>query len=114
MLLCVVGVPIEYAVDGATRDAVGTCQLTQTLPALAIAEDGLAIEIERPPADGASFEAGAPHAGPNTLGDIPRQAKQNQSLRDVRTKVAITNLKIFSNNRHLIRGEKRLEPAPRT
>jgi hypothetical protein len=40
--------------------------LAQAVAALVIAEDGLAIQIQRPAADVASFEAGPPHSGPNT------------------------------------------------
>ena len=63
------GLFVDNAVDGRTRDPVRLRDLAQAVAALAIAEDGLAIEIQRPAADVASFEAGAPHAGAHPLDD---------------------------------------------
>jgi hypothetical protein len=41
--------------------------LAQALSALAIAKDGVTVEIKRPAADMTSFEPGAPHAGTHPL-----------------------------------------------
>ena len=43
--------------------AVSAGDLAQTLSILTVANDGSAVEIERPASDVAAFETGAPHAG---------------------------------------------------
>ena len=58
---------MDDAVDGRTRDPVRFRDLAQALAALAVAEDGLTIQIQRPASDVASFEAGAPHSGADPL-----------------------------------------------
>ena len=60
---------VEDAVDGGPGDPVSLGDLAQAVAVLAIAKDGLAIEIERPAADVTAFEAGAPHAGAHPLDD---------------------------------------------
>ena len=58
---------MDDAVNGRTRDPVSLGDLAQAVAALAVTEDGRPIEIQRPAADVASFEAGAPHAGADPL-----------------------------------------------
>lgn len=43
--------------------------LTQALPAAAVAEDSLAVQFQGPAADVAPVEAGAAHAGTNPFDD---------------------------------------------
>jgi len=56
-------------VDGGAADSISICQLPETLPALAIAEDRLAIEIERHAPDVPAFEPRTPEAGAHPLDD---------------------------------------------
>ena len=60
---------MDYAVGGGPGDAVCSGDLAETLPALAVSDDGFAIKIERPASDGSTFEAGAPHAGAHPFDD---------------------------------------------
>lgn len=46
---------------------MGVCDLSQAQAAALIAEDGIAIELERMTADVPAFEPGAPHAGAHPL-----------------------------------------------
>ena len=60
---------MEHAVDGSSRDAVGSGYLCQTLPAPAIQEDRLAVQLQRLAPDLAAFEPGAAHAGLDSFDD---------------------------------------------
>lgn len=52
-----------------TVERPGAGQLAETLAALAIPEDGGAIEVERRPSDTLALEPGAAHAGAHSLDD---------------------------------------------
>ena len=60
---------MQHAMDYGPGDRVGLSQLAQALPALAVSEDGCAVESKRRAADGAAFEARPPHAGADPLDD---------------------------------------------
>ena len=60
---------MDDAVDGGLGDAVSLCDLAETEAAAVIAENGLAVELERTAPDVPAFEPGAPHAGAHTLDD---------------------------------------------
>ena len=59
----------EHAVDRGAADAIVPCDLAETLSALPVAEDSLAIQFQRRPAQLAALEPGAPHAGAHPLDD---------------------------------------------
>ena len=55
--------------DGGAGDPVALGQLAQTLAALAVPQDGIAIEVQRLAADVTAFKPGAAHAGTHPLDD---------------------------------------------
>ena len=60
---------MEHAVNGGSGDAVLPCDLTEALSMLTVSTDRFAIEAERGSSDVPAFEAGAPHAGTDSLDD---------------------------------------------
>ena len=54
--------------------------LAEALSALAIAKDGVAVEIERPAADVTAFEAGTAHAGAGNSSDRDRSRRADDDL----------------------------------
>lgn len=60
---------VQDAVDGGAGDAVASGQLTETLPALAIAEDRRPVQFEWLASDMSTFESSAARAGADPLDD---------------------------------------------
>jgi hypothetical protein len=54
-------------VDGGAGDKIALRQLSETLAALAVPQDGVAIENKRLASDVSAFELGSPHAGAHAL-----------------------------------------------
>jgi len=60
---------MDHTVDGSAADAVSLRDLAQAQAAASIAEDGIAIKLERMTTDMSAFQPGAPHAGAHPLDD---------------------------------------------
>lgn len=60
---------MDDAVNRGSGDTVRLGNLAEALPMLTIAKYGFAVEIERPAADVAAFEACAPHSRANAFDD---------------------------------------------
>ena len=60
---------MDDAVHGGPGDAVFSCDLAQALAELAVATDGFPVEVQRLATDGAAFEPGPAHAGPDPFDD---------------------------------------------
>ena len=54
---------MDDLVNSGAADAVSSGYLTETLPLMAIAQDGLSVQNECGATDGSAFQFGAPHAG---------------------------------------------------
>ena len=60
---------MDDPVNGGAADVVSPGYLTETLPEMAITQDGLSIQNECGATDGSAFQFGAPHAGADSLDD---------------------------------------------
>jgi hypothetical protein len=58
---------LDDPADAGTGGPVSLCDIGQAHAAATVAENGLAVDVERGAADAASFQFGAAHAGPYAL-----------------------------------------------